>query len=70
MKNEMLNEKFNELLDKLGIELCVNHSMTVDEILDCIGCHVCTEDNGITEVGEIVDEDGNPTGIWYDELVG
>lgn len=56
-----MNEKLRELLDLLGIDLVTNRSMTTDEILDCIGCAVDDE-------GEIIDESGNPTGIWYEEI--
>lgn len=55
-----MNEKLNELLNIVGCELITNHSMTTDEILSCIGCTV-------DEEGEIISEDGNPTGIWYEE---
>lgn len=58
----MANEKMNELLNILGIDLVTNHSMTTDEILECIGC---TVDND----GEIIVLDtGKATGIWYEEV--
>lgn len=58
----MYNIKFNELLNIVGCELVVNHSMTTDELLELIHC-------GVDEDGEIVDLDtGKPTGIWYDEI--
>ena len=56
-----MNEKLRELLDTLGIDLVANHSMTTDEILECIGCTVDDE-------GEIIAENGKPTGIWYEEI--
>ena len=57
-----MNEKMNELLNIVGCELVVNHSMTTDEILDCIHC-------AVDEDGEIIDLDtGKPTGIWYEEV--
>lgn len=57
-----MNEKMNELLNIVGCELVANHSMTTDEILDCINCTVDDE-------GEIIDLDtGKPTGIWYEEV--
>lgn len=57
-----MNEKMNELLNIVGCELVANHSMTTDEILDCIHCTVDDE-------GEIIDLDtGKPTGIWYEEI--
>ena len=57
-----MNEKMNELLNIVGCELVANHSMTTDEILDCIHC-------AVDEDGEIIDLDtGKPTGIWYEEV--
>lgn len=55
------NKKLSELLKITGVELITNHSMTTDEILNCIGCTV-------DEEGEIIREDGQPTGIWYEEI--
>lgn len=57
----MMNEKLNELLDILGIDLITNRSMTTDEILGCLGCTV-------DEEGEIIADNGKPTGIWYEEI--
>lgn len=58
----MMNEKMNELLNILNIDLVTNNSMTTDEILDCIHC-------GVDEDGEIIDLDtGKATGIWYQEI--
>lgn len=57
-----MNEKMKELLKIVGCDLVSNHSMTTDEILECIGCTVDDE-------GEIIDQDtGKPTGIWYEEI--
>ena len=57
-----MNEKMNELMNIVGCELVTNHSMTTDEILDCIHCTVDDE-------GEIIDlNTGKPTGIWYEEV--
>ena len=56
-----MNEKMKELLEKIGADLITNHSMTTDEILDCLCCTVDDE-------GEIIDENGKTTGIWYDEI--
>lgn len=56
-----MNEKLNELLNILGVDLVTNHSMTTDEIIDLIGCTVDDE-------GEIIDSNGKPTGIWYEEI--
>ena len=56
-----MNEKLRKLLNALNIDLVTNHSMTTDEILDCIGCTV-------DEDGEILDESGKPTGIWFEEI--
>lgn len=57
-----MNEKLKELLRYLDITLTTNHSMTTEEILDCIHC-------GVDEEGEIIDlNTGKPTGIWYEEI--
>lgn len=56
-----MGEKLRELLDTLGIDLVTNRSMTTDELLACIGCTVDDE-------GEIITEDGKPTGVWYEEI--
>ena len=56
-----MNEKMKELLNIVGCDLVSNHSMTTDEILECIGCTVGDE-------GEIIAENGKPTGIWYEEI--
>jgi hypothetical protein len=57
-----MNEKLKELLNIVGCDLITNHSMTTDEILECIHCSVDDE-------GEIIDMDaGKLTGIWYDEI--
>lgn len=56
-----MNEKMKELLNIVGCDLVSNHSMTTDEILECIGCTVDDE-------GEIIAENGKPTGIWYEEI--
>ena len=56
-----MNEKMKELLNIVGCDLVSNHSMTTDEILECIGCTVDDE-------GEIIEEHGDCTGIWYEEI--
>lgn len=56
-----MNEKMKELLEILGADMLTNHSMTTDEQLECLGCTVDDE-------GEIIDENGNGTGIWYEEI--
>lgn len=56
-----MNEKMNELLNILGINFICNHSVTIDEFLDICGYTV-------DEDGEIIDSDGNATGIWYEEI--
>lgn len=57
-----MNEKLKELLNLLGVDLVTNHSMTTDEILECLGCTVDDE-------GEIIDMNtGKSTGIWYEEI--
>ena len=57
----MMNNRLNDLLNVLNADLVTNHSMTTDEILDCLGCTVDDE-------GEIIDENGNCTGVWYEEI--
>ena len=57
----MMNNRLNDLLNILGADLITNHSMTTDEILECLGCTVDDE-------GEIIDDNGKPTGIWYEEI--
>ena len=57
----MTNNRLNDLLNILGIDLITNHRMTTDEIIACLGCTVDDE-------GEIIDSDGNYTGVWYDEI--
>ena len=57
----MTNNRLDDLLNILGIDLITNHRMTTDEIIACLGCTVDDE-------GEIIDSDGNYTGVWYDEI--
>lgn len=57
----MTNDRLDDLLNILGIDLITNHRMTTDEIIACLGCTVDDE-------GEIIDSDGNYTGVWYDEI--
>ena len=57
----MTNNRLDDLLNILGIDLITNHRMTTDEIIACLGCTVDDE-------GEIIDNDGNYTGVWYDEI--
>ena len=57
----MMNKRLNDLLNILNVDLVINHSMTTDEIIDCLGCTVDDE-------GEIIDENGNGTGVWYEEI--
>jgi hypothetical protein len=46
----------------VGADLITNHSMTTDEIIDCLGCYVDDD-------GEIINgETGKPTGIWWEDL--
>lgn len=58
-----MNEKLRELCKIVGAEpeLMQHNRMTTDEILECIHCTVDDE-------GEIIDENGKPTGIWYEEI--
>ena len=57
----MMNNRLNDLMNILGVDLITNHSMTTDEIIDCLGRTVDSE-------GEIIDENGNCTGVWYEEI--
>ena len=57
----MMNKRLNDLLNILNADLVTNHSMTTDEIIDCLGCTVDDE-------GEIIDENGKCTGVWYEEI--
>lgn len=57
----MTNNRLDDLLNILGIDLISDHRMTTDEIIACLGCTVDDE-------GEIIDSDGNYTGVWYDEI--
>lgn len=57
----MTNNRLDDLLNVLGIDLITDHRMTTDEIIACLGCTVDDE-------GEIIDSDGNYTGVWYDEI--
>ena len=57
----MMNKRLNDLLNILGVELIVNHSMTTDEIIECLGCTVDDE-------GEIIGENGKCTGVWCEEI--
>ena len=51
----------NEMLEKLGLELISNHSMTTDEVLRIF-------DLTVDDDGEIIDAEGHGTGIWYEEI--
>lgn len=57
----MTNKRLDDLLNILGIDLITDHLMTTDEIIACLGCIVDDE-------GEIMDSDGNYTGVFYDEI--
>ena len=57
----MTNNRLDDLLNILGIDLITSHRMSTDEIIACLGCTVDDE-------GEIIDSDGNYTGVWYDEI--
>lgn len=58
-----MNEKMRELCTIVGAnpEMMSYNRMTTDEILDCLCCTVDDE-------GEIIDDNGKATGIWYDEI--
>ena len=51
----------NEMLEKLGLTLISNHSMTTDEILSLF-------DLTVDDDGEIIDAGGHGTGIWYEDI--
>lgn len=51
----------NEMLEKLGLTLISNHSMTTDEVLNLF-------DLTVDDEGEIIDAEGHGTGIWYEEI--
>ena len=57
----MVNDRFQDLLNILGIDLITDHRMTTDEIIACMGCSVDDE-------GEIIDSDGNYPGVFFYEL--
>lgn len=57
----MTNNRLDDLLKILDTDLITNHRMTTDEIIACLGCTVDDE-------GEIIDANGNYTGVWYDEI--
>lgn len=57
-----MNERLKDLLEKLGVpEYHLPLNSTTDEMLASLGCTVDDE-------GEILDEDGSPTGVWYEEV--
>ena len=57
----MVDDRLNYLLNILGIDLITDHRMTTDEIIACLGCTVDDD-------GEIIDSDGNYTGVFFDEI--
>lgn len=57
----MANNRLDDLLTILGIDLITDHRMTTDEILAFLGCSVSYD-------GEILDSDGSYTGVFYDEI--
>ena len=57
----MVNDRFQDLLNILGIDLITDHRMTTDEIISCLGCTVDAD-------GEIIDSEGNYTGVYFDEI--
>lgn len=58
---EVTEMTINEALEKMGLTLISNHSMTTDEVLNLFGLTVDDE-------GEIIDAEGHGTGIWYEEI--
>lgn len=57
----MANDRFDDLLNILGVDLITDHRMTTDEIISCLGCSVDDD-------GEIIDSEGNYTGVYFDEI--
>ncbi len=57
----MAYDRFQDLLNILGVDLITYHSMTTDEIIACLGCTTDAE-------GEIIDSEGNYTGVFFDEI--
>ena len=51
----------NEMLEKLGLNLISNRSMTTDEVLNLF-------DLTVDDEGEIIDAEGHGTGIWYEDI--
>lgn len=51
----------NEMLEKLGLTLISNRSMTTDEVLNLF-------DLSVDDDGEIIDAEGHGTGIWYEDI--
>lgn len=58
---KMMNNGLEHLLNILGIDLITDHRMTTDEIISCLGCTVDDD-------GDIIDSDGNYTGVSFDEI--
>ena len=57
----MDKDRLDDLLNILGIDLIIDHRMTNDEIIACLGCTVDAD-------GEIIDSEGNYTGVFFDEI--
>lgn len=57
----MGNDRLDDLLNILGIDLITDHRMTTDEIISLLGCTVDDD-------GEIIDSDGSYTGVFFDEI--
>lgn len=57
----MDNNRLDDLFNILGSGLITDHRMTTDEIIACLGCTVDDE-------GEIIDSEGNFTGVYFDEI--
>ena len=56
-----MNEKMIELCELLNINFICNHSFSVDDFLEICECTIDDE-------GQVLDWNGDATGIWYDEL--
>ena len=62
MFNYYNNSEIKRLCEILTVVPVINHSMTTDELIECLGCHIDDE-------GEIINsETGKPTGVWYEDI--
>lgn len=57
----MLNNRLDYLFKILCTDIIYDHRLTTDEIISYLGFTVDDE-------GEIIDSDGNYTGVFFDEI--